>query len=181
MRVPSQASVRRGLIAAVLGGMLVLVGGCLGSGASTSGSGETQRQYALSTIPTVTVTIGTHPIRAWLAQEFDTQRPGIVQEGLMFVPAEDLEGDVGMLFVFRSERIRGFWMQNTITPLDIAFARMDGTIVKTWPMPALSLQSYSSIEPVMYALEMKQGSFARLGIQEGDRLVIPTAALLPAP
>ncbi len=180
MRLVSARLARRVVLGLLCGATLHLFG-CLGSGSSTSGTGDSQRQYALNTIPTVTVTIDEHAIRAWLAQEFDTKRPNLVQEGLMFVPAEDLAGDVGMLFVFRNERIRGFWMQNTITPLDIAFARMDGTIVKIWQMPALSLQSFSSIEPAMFALEMKEGSFARLGIKEGDRLAIPAEAFVAAP
>jgi uncharacterized membrane protein (UPF0127 family) len=82
-----------------------------------------------------------------------------------------------MLFVFDNERIRGFWMRNTIAPLDIAFARMNGTIVKIWQMPVLTLRTFSSIEPAMYALEVKQGTFERLGIKEGDRLEIPADVL----
>jgi hypothetical protein len=95
----------------------------------------------------------------------------------MFVPPEEIADDQGMLFVFSDESIRGFWMRNTITPLDIAFARMDGTIVKIWQMPPRTLQTFSSIEPAMFALEVKQGTFGRLGIKEGDRLDIPPEVL----
>lgn len=92
----------------------------------------------------------------------------------MYVEPHEIADDQGMLFVFPNEAQRGFWMLNTVTPLDIAYARFDGTIVSTWQMPPLTLQTFPSIEPAMFALEMKQGSFERIGLHEGDRLDIPT-------
>jgi uncharacterized membrane protein (UPF0127 family) len=83
--------------------------------------------------------------------------------------------------VFDEEAYRGFWMLNTITPLDIAFARSDGTIVKTWQMPPLTIETFPSLEPAMFALEMKAGAFARLGIKEGDTLVLPPDVFKPNP
>ena len=159
-----------------------------GSGSTTMPSSTTDgtrasdslRDYPLDTLPATTVRIGEHAFRVWLAQEFDPQRSGIVSEGLMHVPPEEIEDDQGMLFVFSDEQVRGFWMLNTVTPLDIAFARMDGTIVKIWQMPAFTLRTFSSIEPAMFALEVKQGTFERLGIHEGDTLVVPPEALRPA-
>lgn len=139
-------------------------------GAATRGS-DAQRRYKLDSLPTSTVSIDEHAFRVWLAQEFDAARPGVQQEGLMFVPTGEIADDQGMLFVFDSERMRGFWMLNTIAPLDIAYARTDGTIVATWTMPALAIHSFSSIEPAMFALEVKAGTFAKLGIKAGDRLV----------
>lgn len=168
--------------------MLLAVAGCTGSsgigGNSTPTSGATtrtsdaSRHYPLDSLATSTVTIDDHVFRVWLAQEFDPQRPGVTQEGLMFVPTAEIADDQGMLFVFPDEAVRGFWMRNTIAPLDIAFARMNGTIVKIWQMPPLTLNTFSSIEPAMFALEVKQGTFARLGIKEGDRMVIPGDVLI---
>lgn len=91
----------------------------------------------------------------------------------MYVPEREIADDQGMLFVFPDERYLGFWMKNTITPLDIAYARMDGTIVTTHTMPILTLQTYPSYEPAMFALEVKAGTFERLGIAAGDRIDIP--------
>jgi uncharacterized protein len=165
-------------------------GGCFrGSSADTVNNGgatggrvsDAAREYALDTLPTANITIGEHVFRVWLARDDDAQRPGLVQEGLMHVPTSELADDQGMLFVFPEERVRGFWMKNTIAPLDIAFARANGTIVKIWQMPPLSLATYSSIEPAMFALEVKQGTFGPLGIKEGDRLVVPAAVLDFAP
>ncbi len=136
---------------------------------------DASRTYPLDSLPTASITVAGHPLRVWLARENDPQRPGIVNEGLMYVPTSEIADDQGMLFIFQDEEVRGFWMKNTIAPLDIAFARMNGTIVKIWQMPPLTLQTFSSIEPAMYALEVKQGTFARLGIHEGDVLEVPAA------
>jgi uncharacterized protein len=170
--------------ALLVGGAGLGGGGCAGSpggGTDATGSSDALRQYPLATLPTCTVKIGTHDIRAWVAQDFDRQRPGVTQEGLMFVRPAEIADDQGMLFVFRDERVRGFWMRNTITPLDIAFARYNGEIVKIQQMPPLTLDTYSSVEPAMFALEVKQGTFGRLGIKEGDVLVVPDVALQAAP
>jgi uncharacterized membrane protein (UPF0127 family) len=149
--------------------------------ATTQRASDTQRSYPLASLPVATIKIDDHSFRVWLAKESAQPRRGadrtVVEEGLMFVPPEEIAADQGMLFVFSDESIRGFWMRNTITPLDIAFARMDGTIVKIWQMPPRTLQTFSSIEPAMFALEVKQGTFGRLGIKEGDRLDIPPEVL----
>ncbi|MGE0481999.1 MAG: DUF192 domain-containing protein [Phycisphaerae bacterium] len=129
---------------------------------------DERRQFPLETLKTSTLLIGTHSFRIWLAQT-DAEKT----EGLMFVPESEIGDDQGMLFVFDDEQVRSFWMRNTITPLDIAYARFDGTIVKIHTMPPLTLRSFSSIEPAMFALEVKAGTFDRLNIREGDRIVVP--------
>lgn len=125
---------------------------------------------------TVTVEINGHVFRVWLARTSDERT-----EGLMHVPESEIDDDQGMLFVFSDERLLGFWMRNTITSLDIAFARMNGRIVKTHTMPPLTLQTFPSIEPAMFALEVKAGTFEKLGIAEGDQIVIPEEVLKTSP
>ena len=46
--------------------------------------------------------------------------------GLMFV--RDLPMTTGMLFVYEREQIVSMWMKNTYIPLDMVFARGDGTV-----------------------------------------------------
>lgn len=153
------------------------------SSAATRAS-DALRSYPLGSLPTTWVSIDEHLFRVWVARESAPPRPGarrtLIEEGLMFVPPEEIADDQGMLFVFSNESIRGFWMWNTVTPLDIAFARMNGTIVKIWQMPPGTLRTFSSIEPAMFALEVKQGTFERLGIHEGDRIDIPRELLTDA-
>ena len=150
------------------------------SPAGTPRASDAARTYPLDSLPTATVTIGEHTLRVWLARELDARRLGVVEEGLMHVPANEIADDQGMLFVFTNEQVRGFWMRNTITALDIAFARADGTIVKIWQMSPLTLRTYSSIEPAMFALELKAGTLARLDVHEGDRIEIPPTVVFPA-
>ena len=162
--------------------------GCFGS-AATGDAAESQRSdpsaalrdYPLAGLPSAQISVKGHTFRVWLAQDYDPQRPGVVQEGLMHVSAEEIADDQGMLFVFADERYRSFWMRNTITPLDIAFARANGTIVQTWQMPPLTLSSFPSLEPAMFALEVKEGTFERLGIVAGDHMEIPDEVLTVQP
>ncbi len=157
--------------AALLLSVGVFLGGCVGAPLSEDGSGgsSSRRQFPLDSLSTATVKARDATLRVWLATT-EAQH----SEGLMFVTEEEIADDQGMLFVFPDEAFRGFWMKNTITALDIAFARADGTIVATHTMPPLTLNTYPSYEPAMYALEMKAGSFARLGVVTGDKLEIPT-------
>ncbi len=89
--------------------------------------------------------------------------------GLMFV--RDLPQSAGMLFVYDSADFISMWMKNTYIPLDIVFARSDGTISSvarnTEP---LSLRSVASIEPVIYVLELNAGITEKLFIDENSRL-----------
>ena len=185
--------------AAILAPALLVVPGCVRATSSadntapttTSASGPTsrrasdsQREYPLDSLPTASITINGRTLRVWVVRDDAPLRPGaertVVEEGLMFVPPEEIADDQGMLFVFNDENIRGFWMRNTITPLDIAFARLTGTIVKIWQMPPQTLRTFMSLEPALFALEVKQGTFARLGVKEGDRIDIPPQVLTAA-
>jgi hypothetical protein len=123
------------------------------------------------------ISINGKTFETWLALT-EPQR----QTGLMRVTEEELAPDNagrqrGMLFVFEVEQPLAFWMLNTITPLDIAYIRTDGKIVKIHTMPALTTRTFPSVEPARYALEVRAGTFAQLGIAEGDLADIPTSVL----
>jgi uncharacterized membrane protein (UPF0127 family) len=108
----------------------------------------------------------------WACHRFDiyvalteTQR----SRGLMFV--RELPATTGMLFVYGGDRIASMWMKNTFIPLDMIFARFDGTvssvIENTEPQ---SLKTQAAIEPVAFVLELNAGTAARLGIDENSRI-----------
>lgn len=161
--------------------LALTLSGCVGSPSSGNSNqsgraSDAQRRFPLDSLATTTIRVDGVEIRVWLAKT-----PAEQQEGLMHVPASEIADDQGMLFIFPTEQDLGFWMLNTITPLDIAYARMNGEIVSTWQMPPLTLQTFPSIEPAMFALEMKQGAFERLGIAQGDTLEIPSEALRRSP
>lgn len=102
----------------------------------------------------------------YLARDFEQQR-----RGLMFV--RSMPEHTGMLFIYESEAIRSMWMKNTYIPLDIAFARSDGSIssVNRDTVP-LTLTSQASNQPVRYVLELNAGTSRRLGIGDRSRLVV---------
>lgn len=96
----------------------------------------------------------------------DVQR----SRGLMFV--RDLPETTGMLFIYPGDRVASMWMKNTFIPLDIVFARPDGTVTNvirnTEPQ---SLKSLASTEPVAFVLELNAGVTERLVIDERSRLI----------
>jgi uncharacterized membrane protein (UPF0127 family) len=93
--------------------------------------------------------------------------------GLMFV--RKLPPMSGMLFVYADEADRSMWMKNTYIPLDILFARRDGSVanIVTDTVP-LSQQSISSTEAVTFVLELNAGTTERLRINEDSRLIWET-------
>lgn len=98
--------------------------------------------------------------------ETDAQR----SRGLMFV--RDLPDTTGMLFIYPGDYVVSMWMKNTFIPLDMVFARTDGTVTNvirdTEPQ---SLKSLASVAPVAFVLELNAGVTARLGIDENSRLI----------
>lgn len=150
-----------------------LMGGCVGVDPPTNDDGSsTQRERPLSALPTDTIAIPNQQIDVWVAKNNATRT-----EGMMFVTEDEVADNQGMLFVFPDERFLGFWMRNTLIPLDIAYARFDGTVVTIHQMPPLTLRTFPSLEPAMFALEMKAGSFERIGLTEGTVLQIPDDVL----
>jgi len=92
------------------------------------------------------------------------------QRGLMFV--RELPEWTGMLFVYAGEDYRSMWMKNTYIPLDMVFARRDGSVTNiarnTVP---LSEKSVTSSEPAAFVLELNAGTSRRLSIDEDSKLL----------
>ena len=89
-----------------------------------------------------------------IADESDERR-----RGLMGVT--DLLSLDGMLFVFPADTTSGFWMKNTLIPLDIAFFTADGGYVDSFTMEPCTndpCPTYQPDGPYRYALEMAAGT-----------------------
>ncbi|MFN3548664.1 MAG: DUF192 domain-containing protein [Mesorhizobium sp.] len=91
--------------------------------------------------------------------------------GLMF--RERMPENQGMLFVFSQSQPVGFWMQNTILPLDLLFVAEDGEVRAILPGVPFSTDTISPGEPVRFVLELNAGTAERQGIAVGDRLSHP--------
>lgn len=79
-------------------------------------------------------------------------------QGLMGVT--DLGGLDGMLFVFQSDSDGGFWMKDTLIPLDIAFFDDGGALVSVLTMEPCSADPCPSYRPggsYRYAVETPAG------------------------
>jgi uncharacterized membrane protein (UPF0127 family) len=98
--------------------------------------------------------------------------PGERAQGLMGV--DDLGILAGMLFVHESDSEVGFWMKDTIIPLDIAFFAADGSLVNVLrmePCEADPCPFYYSGAPYRFALETPAGDLDGLG--SDATLVVP--------
>lgn len=153
------------------------------------GSQDPTMKNKLEAMQTGQVQIKGHTFKVWLALTAAEQELGLMQvrqDELATVPPDTAAGipngaDRGMLFVFDEDLPRSFWMRNTIIPLDIAYIREDGTIVKTHTMAPLETRLYPSVEPARYALEVRAGLLAELGIARGDKVEIPESILKTTP
>ena len=94
------------------------------------------------------------------------------RHGLMFTPF--LPQHHGMLFVFKTEAPRQFWMKNTQIPLDIMFFDSDGGLVNiVHSAVPFSLTTRNSAGPARYVLELNGGVAAKIGFQPDAQLVLP--------
>lgn len=95
-----------------------------------------------------------------------------ISRGLMF--RQNLPKNHGMLFVFRDEQIRYFWMKNTFIPLSIGFFDSDRRLLEWFDMEPVKSEmqtdvpTYQSQAAAQYALEVNQGWFEENDIKIGD-------------
>jgi uncharacterized membrane protein (UPF0127 family) len=126
---------------------------------------ELDDHFGLGELTVVTDDGASHEFRVYLATRFEQQR-----RGLMFV--RELPPDAGMLFIYEDDNVRSMWMKNTYIPLDMVFARADGSVtnVVSDTVPQ-TLDSHLSTEPARYVLELNAGTARKLGIGKRSRLV----------
>lgn len=122
------------------------------------------------------VQIGDRTFTLELALDDATRTQGLMHR-------ESLAEDGGMLFVFPSAAVRGFWMKNCLMDLDIIF--LDGmgyvTAVHTMTAPPPGSKgpfpSWSSVTPAQFAIEIQPGLAKQLGVKRGDQIELPLKRL----
>jgi uncharacterized membrane protein (UPF0127 family) len=109
---------------------------------------------------------GTVRVRVEIAET-----PEARQRGLM--GRTSLDEDAGMLFVWPADASSSFFMKDTPLPLSIAFISADGVVLRILDMDPCSADPCPLYDPrttYRMALEVRQGSFTRWGVREGDRV-----------
>jgi uncharacterized membrane protein (UPF0127 family) len=91
------------------------------------------------------------------------------QTGLMYRSA--MKQNQGMLFIFKDEKPRSFYMKNTRIPLDIIYINTDKKIVSyqenTQPFNQSSLPSYKEAK---YVLEVNSGLVKQWHLKVGNSI-----------
>lgn len=87
---------------------------------------------------------------------------------------ETLPSSAGMLFVYEKPQRAGFWMKNTLIPLDMIFADASGRVTRVHsnaiPQDTTAIDGG---EGVAFVLEINGGLATRLGIAPGSELRHP--------
>jgi len=87
---------------------------------------------------------------------------------------ESLARNAGMLFVYERPHRAGFWMKDTLIPLDILFADSAGVVKRIVPMAEpLSEKLILGGNGIQYVLEINGGLAEAMGIAEGTELRHP--------
>lgn len=97
------------------------------------------------------------------------------RRGLMGVT--DLEGAAGMAFVFDAPSSGGFWMKDTLIPLDVAFYDANGDFLdvdsmEPCPDGTVDCPVYGGATDYTLAIEVPAGLAAVYGMESGGRAVV---------
>ena len=89
----------------------------------------------------------------------------------------------GMLFVFPSPSVGGFWMKNTLVPLSIAYIR-DDRVVSTaemvpCPPATAACPAYAAAAAYTSAVEAPAGFFPAHGVGPGTRVSVQGPTAMP--
>ena len=84
-----------------------------------------------------------------------------------------MKSNEGMLFIWKKEDFRSFWMKNTSIPLDIIFFNKIYEIVEiVYNAKPLILKSISSNKKANYVLELNKGVLASYKFELKDKIII---------
>ncbi len=81
-----------------------------------------------------------------------------------------LDADAGMIFLFEGAARHGFWMKNTLIPLDMIFIGDDGRVGAIVERKPLSLDVTDGGVDSRYVLEVNGGWTASHGVKVGDEV-----------
>ncbi len=88
--------------------------------------------------------------------------------GMMF--REAMDRGKGMAFPMRPPRATGFWMENTILPLDIIYVSPAGRVLNVRRGQPYSRDVLLSAGVTAEVIELNAGEADRIGLKPGDRV-----------
>ena len=145
----------------------------IGLALAAAGCGHHRELHPAAAEGSVTheLTVAGRPVRVELALN-QAQR----DRGLMH--RTHLDDDAGMLFVFKDDQPRTFWMRNTLIALDIVFLDADGTVQNVaHGQPMVEVPGLNSVRPARLVLELNAGWSEEHGLKPGDKVSIPPGVL----
>ena len=90
-------------------------------------------------------------------------------QGLMY--RKSMDENKGMLFIFQEYEQQGFYMRNTIIPLDIIFLDSSKQVIKIYKSTTpFSETTLPSGKPSKYVVEVNAGYTDKYGINDGDKI-----------
>ncbi len=99
--------------------------------------------------------------------------------GLMY--RETMAPDHGMLFVFPMPTDSGFWMKNTLIPLDIIFIDSGGRVLNIHHRKPLDETGMGPDAPALFVIELNSGTANAIGLKVGDTISLPEKYLKTTP
>jgi len=135
------------------------------SNAAPSAAASAHPVSGLEVIPLTIEQDGkTHNFKVEVARSAEEQR-----QGLMF--RTQMGADEGMIFPYDPPQPAGFWMKNTVIPLDIIFIGTDRRIINIEANAVpYSLESRRSQGLAIAVLELNGGRAEELGIAPGAKV-----------
>lgn len=109
-------------------------------------------------------------IKAKTFQLYLALNPKQHKEGLSGLAEEELKEHEGMIFIYPISQKHTFWMKNTLIDLDLAYISASGEVIEIYTMPKMSTKLFTSTQKVPYVLELKAGTFNRIGLEVGDTI-----------
>jgi uncharacterized membrane protein (UPF0127 family) len=149
----------------VIASLVVLIMGCQLSGNQTL-SADSQNSLAQYLPVSATTQLNGVEIELEVAETPEQQA-----QGLMY--RTELGDKRGMLFAFSPPRPVGFWMKNTLIPLDIIYLKNQIVTTIHHNVPPCEIKqcpTYVSKGDVDQVIELAAGRAQTLGIKIGDRI-----------
>ena len=135
----------------------------------------TAEDYAMQPLPRGYVRLrdafgGVHRVEVEIAATPESRTRGLMWR-------RELAAGKGMLFLFPQEQVQGFWMRNTLIPLDMLFIGSDlhivGIVSRAEPK---TFESRSVGLPSQFVLEVPGGWTEQKGIRKGSAVEFENVA-----